>query len=355
MTQALDWDRSINQPEGHIMPAAVEVLGNQAAFASRLHPAWHGLGTVFDREVTASEILEVAHMGGWNVRLVPVADATDFGSYAKDYNLVIRDNPFTPGQTDLLAVVGDRYTVVQNEEVFTFGDNLLDGGGRWETAGSIKGGTVIFGSMAFDQQQIVLDPKGRADKIDTYLLVTSSHDGSAPVTVLVTPVRVVCQNTLNVAVKGAKNAYKIRHTLNASGNVAEARKALGVSVAYFDSFSEAAARMIEAEISNGQMLDLVTTVYPKPEEDTKGAVKKWENKVETIESLYHGTGDQGDRIGTATGTVWGAVNAMTERIDYYTTIRSGNVQQSAIRAAGFDDNATRERQKIFDAGLAFIG
>lgn len=337
------------------MPAAVEVLGTQAAFASRELPAWHGLGTVFQKNVTRTELMELAYLNDWNVRLVPLSDATDYDSYSKEYNLVIRDNPFVPGQTDVLAVVGDRYTVIQNEVVFAFGDNLLDGGGRWETAGSIKDGTVVFGSMAFDQKKIVLDPNGRSDEVNSYLVVASSHDGSAPVTVFVTPVRVVCQNTLNVAVKGAKNVYKIRHTLNASGNVAEARKALDVSVAYFDAFSEQAAAMIQAEITNGQMLDLVTTVYPKPEEDTKGAVKKWENKIEVIESLYHGTGDQGDRIGTATGTVWGAVNAMTERIDYYSTIRVGNVQQAAIRAAGFDDNATRERQKIFDAGLAFIG
>jgi hypothetical protein len=104
----------------------------------------------------------------------------------------------------------------------TFGDNLLDGG-RWETAGSIKNGTVVFGSLALDRQTD-LDPKGRGDKVNNYLLVHTSHDGSLAIQASVTPVRVVCQNTLNAAVghKGnrAKQSFRIRHTQTVQGKVA---------------------------------------------------------------------------------------------------------------------------------------
>jgi phage/plasmid-like protein (TIGR03299 family) len=332
------------------MPAAVETLGSQATFASRKVPAWHALGTVFDEDVTAREILSIAHMGDWNVRLESLADVTDYNQYATDSYLVLRNNPFNKSATDVLAVVGSRYTPIQNESVFSFGDNLLDGGGRWETAGSIKDGRVIFGSMAFDDQSIVLDPKGRADKINTYLLVTSSHDGSAPVSVLVTPVRVVCQNTLNVAVKGAKNVYKIRHTMNAKSNVEDARLALGVSVGYFDSFALEAEKMIQAEVTKDKFMEIVQTLYPRPVDDKKGAEKKWDNKVELIEAIYTGSADGPDTMSTITGTAWGAFNALTERLDYYRTIRGGtsNILGAAASASGFDDNATRERQKVWD-------
>ena len=339
------------------MVAAVEVRGGAATFASLRVPAWHELGTVFDEPMTRTEIMTLAHLNGWNVRLVPLSEVTDFDSYAQDSFLVLRDNPFDPNETDVLAVVGSRYNEIQNEVFMAFGDNLLDGGGVWETAGSIKDGRVVFGSMSFDEQSIILDPNGRADAVSTYLLVTSSHDGSTPVTVLATPTRVVCQNTLNVALRGNKgrNVYKIRHTLNAEGNLAEAREALGVTFAYFDAFAVEAQAMIEKEINTSQFFDLVGQIYPKPEEDTKGAVKKWENKVELIDAIYRGVADGPDTNSTISGTVWGAVNAMTERVDYYRTVRSNaSGEARAISASGLDDNATRERQKIWEAASALV-
>lgn len=336
------------------MVAAVETRDGQAAFASLRQPAWHGLGTVFSEVMTRTEIMDTAHLSDWNVRLVALSDVTDFDSYVKENFLVIRDNPFDSSEQDVLAVVGSRYNPIQNESVFSFGDNLLDGGGVWETAGSIKGGTVVFGSMSFSDESFILDPEGRADKVNTYLLVTSSHDGSAPVTVLATPTRVVCQNTLNVALRGAKNTYKIRHTLNADHNVAEAQKALGVSFAYFGAFEAEASAMIQAEIKKSQAMDFFEIVYPKPEADVKGALTKWQNKMDTLESIYLGTGEQGDASANITGTLWGAVNAATERLDWYRSPRSGNTEAVLVSASGLDDNATRERQKIWDAAKALL-
>ena len=95
----------------------------------------------------------------------------------KAYQYVVRTNPTDNTQTDVLGVVGERYHVLQNEDLFSFGDNILDGGGRWETAGSIRGGRVVFGSMALERET-VLDPNGVADKVKTYLLINTSHDGS---------------------------------------------------------------------------------------------------------------------------------------------------------------------------------
>ena len=135
------------------------------AFASLREPAWHGLGTVFNEEVTTSKMLELAHLDNWNVRLEDVAIPDSFAS-DKNYFFVTRTNPFDNTQNDVLGVVGERYKVLQNEDLFSFGDNILDGGGRWETAGSIKGGRVVFGSLALERET-VLDPNGVADKVKT--------------------------------------------------------------------------------------------------------------------------------------------------------------------------------------------
>ena len=101
------------------------------SFASFREPAWHKLGTVFDHEVTsAREMMDLANLSNWNVRLEAVPMPDNYTS-AKDNFLVVRDHP-TAGNPDVLAVVGERYKVLQNEELFDFGDHLGDGA-RWET------------------------------------------------------------------------------------------------------------------------------------------------------------------------------------------------------------------------------
>jgi phage/plasmid-like protein (TIGR03299 family) len=338
------------------MAHAVETRGTQQAFASLREPAWHGLGTVFDQPHTREEIMALAHLAGWNVTLIPLEEAAlGFASFAQEHHLVTRTNPFDNSETDVLAVVGSRYEPIQNEDVLSFADVLLEGGGTWETAGSIKDGRQIFASLSFDDSVTLLDASGRADAIRTYLVVATSHDGSMPMCVFFTKVRVVCANTLNVAVKGASQMYKVRHTLNHKMYAAEAAKALSLSVAYSKTFDAQAEAMIKAEIKADAFWSLVETIYPKPTEDTKGAVKKWQNKADLIETIYLGQGDQGDTNSAITGTLWGAVNAMTERVDYYRTTRSNARSDAAlVSASGFDDNATRERQKIWNAATALL-
>jgi len=188
-------------------------LESDKSFASYRQPAWHGLGTVFEEEVSTSEMLELANLQDWNVRLEEIYTPANYSSDRK-YNYVARTNPFNSTQTDILGVVGERYRILQNEELFDFGDALLDGGGRWETAGSIKGGRQVFGSLALERET-VLDPSGVEDKINSYLLVNTSHDGSIAIQASVTPVRVVCANTLNLALgsgvgrnRTVKQSYK---------------------------------------------------------------------------------------------------------------------------------------------------
>ena len=143
------------------------------SFASLREPAWHGLGTVFTEEKTTAEMLSTANLSNWNVRLEDLEIPSHLES-DKSYQYVIRNNPFNAEQKDVLGVVGQRYVPLQNEDLFSFGDNILDGGGRWETAGSLRGGRVVFGSLALERET-VLDPKGVADVVKTYLLINTSH------------------------------------------------------------------------------------------------------------------------------------------------------------------------------------
>ena len=325
------------------MAHELETQNGVASFASFREPAWHGLGTVFSDEKTTSEMLAAANLNNWNVRLVDVEIPNTLTS-DKNYSYVVRTNPTDNTQTDILGVVGERYHVLQNEDLFSFGDNIIDGGGRWETAGSIRGGRVVFGSLALERET-VLDPNGVADKVKTYLLINTSHDGSIAIQASITPVRVVCANTLNLALGSKRNkikqSFKIRHTQTANGKVAIAREALGLANVYMDAFDVMAKAMIEKEITAGQFNDIILAAYPKPEKDSKGAVKKWENKVDVINDIYTGQFN-----GMIAGNAWGAFNALTERLDWHRNSRGGNTEAMLAAASGFDATITAEKNRL---------
>lgn len=318
----------------------------EVAFASLREPAWHGLGTVFEEEVNTQQMLELAHLDNWNVRLEEIPLPANHNSHKSHY-FVSRTNPFDNTQTDVLGVVGERYKVLQNEQLFEFADFMLDGGGRWETAGAIKNGTQVFGSIALERESVI-DPSGVSDKVNSYLLVNTSHDGSVAIQASITPVRVVCANTLNLALGGGvgrnrsiKQSFKIRHTETMNGKIQAAREALGLANQYMDEFDKMAQAMFEIEITNDKFQDIIRTAYPMPEKDAKGAMSKWQTKLELLEDIY--TGDTNHMIA---GTAWGALNAMTERLDWYRSGRKGNNESILAAASGFDVAINAEKNRL---------
>ena len=301
----------------------------------RQNPAWHSFANkVFNQEedVTTNEMLQGAKLANWNVKLEAIKDFTpDSYRYTAGENfLVTRTNP-NDGGTDVLSTVGARYKVVQNEELFAFADNIHDGNQdvKWESAGSLKNGRVAFGTMLLPQT-MVLDPQGANDKTNLYLVVYTSHDGSVAVQAAITPVRVMCQNTLNLAMKKAKQSFKIRHTQTVEGKIAAARETLGLSIAYFDEFQLEAQELF------------------KREADVKGAVKKWENKIDLVNELYFNSPTNANIKGTA----WSVLNTLTERLDYYRTARKGNSDSLMAGASGFDPVLTAEKNKLKKMVLA---
>lgn len=333
------------------MPADIETYQEQAAFASLRKPGWHGLGTVFDEPVSTEEMLSIAHLDKWNVRLIDVSTLTDGINFdAITPFLTVRDNPFVDGQIDALGVVGERYTVFQNDELFDFGDALLAGGGQWETAGAIRGGRQVFASAEFGDNTLVLDPNGRADTVKVYLVLTTSHDGSVSITAAVSPIRPECSNMLSWALSSAKRTYKFRHTQTAQGRVQDARNALGVQVAYMDEFSKQANELIQREIDAQKFYEIVAAVYPAPDEDASSkAQTRYANKVEAIEEIYNEPHNDNIR-----GTAWGVLNALGERLDWHRTPRSGNVDGRYLASAGFDPVTNAAKTSILETVKAVV-
>lgn len=319
----------------------LETNGTEAAFASLREPAWHGLGTVFNEEVTTAQMLELAHLDNWNVRLEPVyVQGVPAERFAVPSFAVVRTNPFD-GEADVLSVVGQRYKVLQNEELFDFGATL-GSGARWETAGSIKKGRVVFGSLALERET-VLDPNGVADKVNTYMLLHTSHDGSVSVQASITPVRVVCANTLNFALRSVKQSFKIRHTQTLDGKMAAAREALGLAERYMDDFDKAAQALFAVPVTDSQVEDIFATAYPKPDKDaSKAAVTRWENKRVAVGEILFS-----DTTYAVKDTAWGVLNALTENLDWNRGVRNDNPESKLTAASGLDSIANAERNRLF--------
>jgi phage/plasmid-like protein (TIGR03299 family) len=322
----------------------IETFGEQAAFASLREPGWHTLGTVFSKPVNVTELMELSHTADWNVRVVEI-EAPDFNFGSRKYFFVVRDNPFVPGQVDVLHVSGKRYTPFQNESLFYIGHDLVEAGlGRWETAGSIKEGAVVFGSLSIDRE-VVLDPDGANDVIKNYLLLAQSHDGTLSITGANTPVRVVCSNTLNWALAGAKQTFSFRHTQSAEGKAAYITKAITNAHGYIDKFEGLANTLIGKSITDKQWNDILMTAYPKPEDKEEGkgnrALTMWTKKFDVLNDLRTSpTNAMWDN------TAWGVLNVLTEDLDWFRTGRGDNkVENLASARSGFDPavNATRNK------------
>jgi phage/plasmid-like protein (TIGR03299 family) len=302
--------------------------GSRDLFASHREPAWHGLGTVFTDEVTDSRtMLDLAGLSGWNVREVPVeVPGTD--RFAVPAQAVVA----TIGTENVvLGITGERYEIVQNEDAFAFLQSLHDGA-RWETAGAIKNGRVVFGTMAFDRD-FVIDESGVADTVKSYLMVYTSHDGSTGVAGGVTPVRVVCQNTLNAAMSNIKQTFKIRHTAKVEERMAAEAALWRTANSYMDAFEAEAKSLFQKSVTDKQFFGLVENLFPRPVEDKKGAQKKWDNRMGLFAQAWNGKPNEGIK-----GTAWGAFNALTEANQWGRSVRNttNGAENFAAAGAGFD-------------------
>lgn len=172
-------------------------------------PCWHGLGVRVEEAPSSADAIRLAGLD-WEVQSQPIylGDGTEIeGAYA---NVRSSDNK-------TLGIVGDRYKIVQNSEAFAFTDALLGEGVKYETAGSLKDGKVIWLLAKMPEEYIIL-----GDKVDSYVVFTNTHDGSGAIKVATTPIRVVCNNTLNMALRSAKRTWTARHTNSISGRLDDA-------------------------------------------------------------------------------------------------------------------------------------
>ena len=209
----------------------IHIKDGKACFVenARKHRAWHKLGTVYDRPLTVQEALHGCH-ADYKVALQPLAVITPDIRREMDYGSVMAlqlNNAIVPKYMatmrldthQFLGIVTEDYGIVQNEDAFKFIDTLVTGKLTdaehtpvIETAGVLGKGERVFITAKFPEQ-IILDNKGN-DRVEMYIVFTTSHDGKGAVNCLVTPIRVVCNNTLNFALRNHSGKLSLRHSRN---------------------------------------------------------------------------------------------------------------------------------------------
>ena len=316
------------------MPAGL--TATDSMFSVRQEP-WHGLGAVLDSPpATIAEAIERSGLG-WQVKREPIGiDRGDTATAADwweprcvqipGYYANVRQDT-----REVLGIVGERYRLVQNHEAFEFVDQLLGTAMHFETAGSLGGGRRVW-VLATLPEHIEVG----GDPVSPYVLLMNSHDGSTAVIAALTPVRVVCQNTLNWGLERARQKYSIRHTERVREHVLQARRVLELSVNYYEQFKTLGDQLASERCTETQLRRALDQLYPSGTNDIGDRARRSrEQTKQRIVELFA----LGDTQGNAPGSKWAALNAIIEHADWIRPLN--DVSQRFGRA--IDDTSAKTR------------
>lgn len=241
---------------------------------------WHGLGT---RVVEAPSSAEALIMAGldWSVVQEPIYTGNDL---IEGYKANVRDK-----DRKVLGVVTDRYKVIQNNEAFAFTDELLGEGVRYETAGSLQGGKKVWLLAHMPHEYII-----SGERISPYLLFSNTHDGSGAIKVALTPIRVVCNNTLNLALATAKRSWSMIHTGDIKGKMSEARDTLFMAEKYMDSLGKEFENLRLKKLTDKQVMDFIEILLPMESDLSDQQTKNMNKLQEDMKMRYFDAPDLQD-------------------------------------------------------------
>lgn len=298
------------------MAAEVETM-----FYTREKP-WHGLGTMVQEAPDSGAALELAGLD-WQViqRSIKTLDGIPIAGFKA--NLRDTDNR-------VLGVVTDRYKVVQNGEAFAFTDELLGEGVRYETAGSLQEGRRTWLLAKLPQRYII-----SGDEITPYLVFMNSHDGSGSIKAAMTPVRVVCMNTLNLALSTAKRTWSTNHTGNIAGKLEDARYTLLYAEQYMSELGKAIDHMSRIKLSDRQVCEYIDALFPLVDQPTEQQKKNLLHMKEDLKGRYFDAPDL-KHVGR---NAYRFVNAVSDFATHAKPLRERANYKESLFARTVDGNA----------------
>ena len=271
------------------MAANVETM-----FYTREKP-WHGLGTRVEVAPTSADALKMAGLD-WEVLQESIY--TDAGDKIAGYKANVRST-----DKKVLGVVTDRYKVIQNAEAFEFTDTLLGNGVRYETAGSLAEGKKVWLLARLPREYII-----GGERISPYLVFSNTHDGSGAVRVAVTPIRVVCNNTLNLALDTAKRSWSMVHTGDIKGKIQEAKDTLFMAEEYMDNLGREFERLRKVQMTDEQVKEYIELLLPLEKNATLTQLRNIKKLREDMASRYFDAPD----LQTVGNNAYRFINAVSD-------------------------------------------
>jgi phage/plasmid-like protein (TIGR03299 family) len=310
------------------MSANLNVNNGKTSMFSVKEIPWHGRGQILENCPTSEEGIKLAgldfEVGLCGLKgIIPVEEksitadiTTNKGTYRKDNN-------------HIFGIVGNRYEPVQNTEAFSFFDSIVGSGAAiYETAGCLGDGETVFITAKLPDDIIIGNPKF-GDIANCYLLLTMAHDGSAAIKVMFTPIRVVCNNTLNMALSSDRWKISFKHTRNAHDKMKSAERLLQVTYKTQQTLSKDLTMMSNTVISDEQIIKYIDYIFLSNEElhrlavtgiHSYGAAEISTKKINIIaDCLAYTFKGAGQDMPTSKNTVFGAYSGIT---GYFQNVKS---------------------------------
>jgi len=268
---------------------------------------WHGLGKRLAQPGTSKEAIQAAGLD-WQVQKRPLYLKLKKKFQVKEAFAIVRKDKLEANESQILGVVGKNYTPIQNEEAFQFFDDIVgQKSAIFHTAGSLNNDRVVWILAKLPGFIRVVND----DITYKFLLLTNSHDGSSSVQVKFTPIRVVCQNTLSIALKQGEN-FKIKHTKDVKERLSQAIVMMGMINDRYTGIEQSFKKMSKINVTKPRLNEYLKAVFPDTSDELqlKGILKQRDLAAELFE-----TGIGSDMKGVK-GTLWGAYNTVTELVDH---------------------------------------
>lgn len=326
------------------------------SFFSVKEKAWHGLGTIVERYPTSKEAMEFAGLD-YTVEKRLLFTFDNLNNSTKDVEgldsrpQLSVQNYFATMRTDteqVLGVVGKDYRIVQNIDAFSFFDSIVGGGDgiQYETAGALGRGERIFITAKLPSYIRV----GNDDLIEQYLFLTTSHDGLGSITAAFTPVRIVCNNTLNAAMRNHRNAIRIRHSSGAGDRLKQAHTLMGISNSLGNEMEQLFNHWSGVRISDVNVKKLIQVAMAPNKEVLNRLQKGVEDEQSTcykniVDDVYsYALGNPTQQTETTAGTLFGAYNAVTGYFQNVRKFKDGEAKFKSIT----EGTAKLRAQTAFD-------
>ncbi len=298
------------------MAANVETM-----FYTRERP-WHGLGTMVAEAPTSADALALA---GLDWQVVQKDLLTTDGFSVEGFKANVRES-----DDQVLGVVTNRYKVVQNQDAFAFTDALLGEGVRYETAGSLQNGRRIWILAKLPQRYII-----SGDEITPYLVFMNSHDGTGAIKAAMTPIRVVCQNTLNLALATAKRSWSVNHVGDIEGKLEDAKDTLLYAGQYMAELGKEIDVLSRKRLTDRQVYDCIDALFPAEDGMKDGQRRNLIRLKDDVRMRYFDAPDLREMGKTA----YRFVNAVSDFATHAKPIRERKNYRESLFARTVDGNA----------------